>query len=153
MSFEDDSGPQGMASDTTSPSPGALHADMTRLVSEFRELAHDHLELATLETRLSVITVVRMAIIAIVTALVLVSAWLALVGAAVLGLISIGVAPALAMLVLAAANLLVGFVGWLRIRRLSNWLGWPATRRAIKQDPVVAKAQGGPGGEAKAGAA
>jgi hypothetical protein len=52
------------------------------------------------------------AIVAIVTAIVLVIAWLALVGSAALGLIGLGLAPAFAMLWLAAANLLLAFVGW-----------------------------------------
>ncbi len=141
MSFADET-PQAMASDTASPSPGELHGDMTRLISELRELAHDHLELATLEIRLSVNTLIRMAIISIFTALVLVSAWLALVASGALALIRIGVAPVLAVLLLAAANLLLGFVGWLWIRRLSHWLGWAATQRAIKPDPVTEAKEG-----------
>ncbi len=141
MNVSDD-GPPVMASDAASPSPSVLHADMTRLMNEFRELAHDHLELATLETRLSVNSLVRMAIVSVFTALVLVSAWLALVGAAVLGLISIGVAPVLAMLLVTAANLIMAYVGWLRIRRLSHWLGWTATQRALKPGPVADVADG-----------
>ncbi|MCC5858556.1 MAG: phage holin family protein [Ectothiorhodospiraceae bacterium] len=120
------------ASETASPSPGQLSQNVNHLLDELRELAHDHLELATLETRLSINTLLRMAIIAIVTALVLVSAWLALVGSAALGLISIGLAPALAVLLLAAANLVLALTGWLWIRHMSHWLGWPATQRAIK---------------------
>ena len=141
MSFANDS-PQAMASDTASPSPGVPQGDMARLLGEFRELAHDHLELATLETRLSVTALVRMAVISIFLALVLVSAWLALVGSAALGLVSVGVAPVLAMLLLAVANLLIALAGWLRIRRLSQWLGWAATQRAIRAAPGAHEKQG-----------
>lgn len=141
MSFEDKN-PRVMASDTTSPSSGLLDKNMTRLVHEFRELAHDHLELATLEVRLSVNALLRMAVISIVTALVLVSAWLALVGSAALGLIGIGLPPVFAMLLLTAANLLLALVGWLRIRHMSHWLGWPATQRAIKPAPVTGEKRG-----------
>ncbi len=125
-----------MASSTGSPSSGAPDGEMRRLVSEIRELAQDHLELATLETRLSVVTVVRMAVVAVFTALVLVSAWLAALGAAALGLVSLGVAPVFAMLLVAAVNLVVAFIGWLRIKRLSHWIGWGATQRAIKSAPA-----------------
>ncbi|MCC5867762.1 MAG: phage holin family protein [Gammaproteobacteria bacterium] len=131
MSFEGHD-PRMTASEPSSPSSGLLDQDTSRLFHEFRELAHDHLELATLEARLSIHTLLRMAIIAIVTALVLASAWLALVGSAALALISLGVAPVLAMLILAAANLALGLAGWQRIRHISHWLGWPATQRAIK---------------------
>jgi uncharacterized membrane protein YqjE len=139
-----DDRPKVMASETVSPSPGVLPGDTTRLINEFRQLVNDHLELATLETRLSVNTLVRMVMISIFTALVLVTAWLALIGSAAFGLVSIGVAPVLAMLLLAAANLLVAFIGWLWIGRLGHWLGWEATRRAIKPAQVD---------ETKAGAA
>lgn len=114
---------------------------MIRLTHELRALARGHLELAALETRLSVITALRMAIVAIVTAIVLVSAWLALIGSAALGLIGLGLAPAFAMLLLAGANLLLAFVGWLSIRHKSRSLGWPASQRAIKP-PSVAESKG-----------
>lgn len=142
MSFENDEYPREMASEKASSSPGLLGENMSRMVRELRELVHDHLELATLETRLSVNTLLRMAVISIVTALVLVSAWLALVGAAALGLISIGLAPGLAMLLLAAANLLLALAGWLWIRHNSHRLGWPATQRAIKSAPVTEENRG-----------
>lgn len=131
-----------MASDTAAASPGLLDGNMDRLVHELRELAHDYIELVTLETRFSVTTLLRMAVISVFTALVLVSAWLALVGSAALGLVGIGLSPMLAMLLLAAANILLALVGWLRIKRMSHWLGWPATQRAIKSDAVAEEKRG-----------
>jgi uncharacterized membrane protein YqjE len=136
MTSQDD-GPPVMASDTASPSPGLLDNGIIRFMHELRELAHDHLELAALETRLSVNTALTMAIIAIVTAIVLASAWMALVGSAALGLIGIGLAPPFAMLLLGAANFLLGFVGWQHIRRKSRSLGWPATQRALEPRPLA----------------
>jgi len=136
MSYEETNRP-GMASETVPPSSGLPGSNMNRVVHEFRELANDHLELATLETRLSVNTLLRMAIISIFTALVLVSAWLTLVGSAALGLISFGLAPVMAMLLLAAANLIIALLGWLQVRRMSLWLGWPATQRAIMPAPAA----------------
>lgn len=132
-----DNGPRVMANDTASPSPGLLDEELIRFTHELRELAHDHLELAVLETRLSARTALRMAIVAIVTAIVLVSAWLALVGSMVLGLIGIGLVPAVAMLLLATANVLLAVAGWLWIRRGALSLGWPATLRLIKPPPAA----------------
>ncbi len=119
------------APDTTTPSPGVVE-DMIRITHELRELAHDHLELAILETRLSVNYALTMTVIAIVAAVLLVSTWLALIGAAALGLISAGLTPAVAMLLLAAGNLLLALVAWGLIRRRSGKLGWPATLRSLK---------------------
>jgi len=127
-----------MASGTASSSPAMPEEGMARLMRELRGLAHDYLALATLEARLTVDTVLRMVILAIVTAVLLVSAWLALVGAAVLGLIGLGLAPALAMLVPAVASLLLALFGWRRIRHQGLSLGWPATQRAIGPAPVAA---------------
>ena len=130
--------PPGMTTDPPASSPG-LTDDVIRLSNELRELAHDQLELAILETRLCVNSVLTMAIIAIVTAVLLVSTWLALVGAAILGLVSIGLAPTIAMLVLAAANLVLTLLGWLMLRRKSGSLGWPATLRTLKPRPTAAR--------------
>jgi hypothetical protein len=125
-----------MSNESASPSPARLDDEVIRLSHELRGLASDYLELASLETRLSVLTALRMAIIAIVTAVMFVSAWLAVVGAAALGLISLGFAPVVAMLSLAVANLILALVGWLRLRHESRSLGWTATQRTIKPPPA-----------------
>lgn len=130
--------PPVMTTAPPSSSPG-LTEDVTRLSNELRELVHDQLELATLETRLCVNSVLTMAIIAIVTAVLLVSTWLALVGAGALGLVSIGISPTAAMLLLAAANLVLALLGWLMLRRKSGSLGWPATLRTLKPRATAAR--------------
>lgn len=139
MELQQDSPPVMTAAPPAS-SPG-LTEDVVRLSNELRELAHDQLELATLETRLCVNSVLTMAVIAIVTAVLVVSTWLALVGAAILGLVSIGLAPTVAMLLLAAANLVLALLGWLMLRHRSVNLGWPATLRTL-QPRATAKRDG-----------
>jgi hypothetical protein len=134
MSFQDDNTPVA-ASDVSTPPPD-LGEHAAIFAREVRGLVHDHLELATLESRLLVHRVLRMAVIAIFSALVLAGAWFALAGAAVFVLINLGVAPALAMALLAAANVLLALVAWLLLRRTSARLGWPATQRTLK--PVTA---------------
>jgi hypothetical protein len=112
------------------------------LTQELRELLHDQLELVVLETRLCLDGVIRMVVIAIVTAVLLASSWLALIGAGLLVLIGIGLAPAPALALLAAANLLLALCGWLLVRHTGSNLGWPATLRLLK--PRIATAT--PGG-------
>jgi hypothetical protein len=102
------------------------------LSHELRDLAHDQLELATLETRLTVSSVMTMAVLAVAMAVLVVSAWLALAGAALFGLINLGLAPWVAMLLLVVANLLLTFLCWSMIRRKSHKLGWPATLRSLR---------------------
>ncbi len=134
MSLPDDR-PQTTPNVAAQASFGVLKRDMSRLVAEVRDAAHDYLELVTLETRLTVTMLVRIAIVGVFTALLLVSAWLALLLSAVLGLITVGVSPVLAALLVAGSNLLFALAGWFWIKRLSQWLGWGATQRAIKSAP------------------
>ena len=130
MSLQDD-GPPVAASDPSAPSPDLVgHA--ASLAREVCGLLHDHLELATLESRLFMGRVLRLVIIAVFSALVLASAWLALTGAAVFVLINGGVAPAMAMTLLAAINVLLALGGWLLLRHTSARLGWPATQRKLR---------------------
>jgi uncharacterized membrane protein YqjE len=130
MSYQDDNPPVA-ASDASAPPPdlGTYAAGLAR---ELRGLVHDHLELATLESRLVIRRVLGMAMLAVFSALVLASAWLALTGAAVFILINFGFAPAMAMALLAAANVLLALGAWLLLRNISGRLGWPATQRTLK---------------------
>jgi hypothetical protein len=122
------------ANERVAPSSG-LAQGVIGLTHELRDLAHDQLELATLETRLTVTSVLTMAVIAIVMAVLVVSAWLALAGSALFGLINLGLAPWVAMLLLVPANLLLTFLCWNMIQRRSEKLGWPATVRSLKARP------------------
>jgi hypothetical protein len=133
MSCQNDNPPVA-ASDTSAPPPG-LGEHAAGLASELRGLVHDHLELATLESRLFIRRVLAMALIAVFSALVLAGAWLALAGAAVFMLIDLGIAPTSAMVLLAAANLLLALGGWLLLARTGARLGWPATQRTLEPLP------------------
>lgn len=137
-----DKNPAGMASEKDSLSPGLRDANLSGFLHELRGLAHDHIELAMLETRLSINALLKMAIFSIATALILVSAWLALIGSAALGLIWSGLEPALAMLIVAASNLILALLGWMYVKRLDHWLGWPATLRAISPAPSANETRG-----------
>lgn len=134
MSYQDDNPPVA-ASDAAVP-PTGLGEHATSIARELRGLVHDHLELATLESRLVIRRVLTMLMIAVFSALVLVSAWLALTGAAVFILINFGVTPAMAMALLAAANALLALGGWLLLRHTNARLGFPATQRTLKPRPA-----------------
>jgi len=148
-----DEGSTAPAQTDETPTPGVI-AVLVGLSHELRALAHDHLELVVLETRLLLRKVLTMAVIAIFGALILSSAWLALIAAAGFALIAAGIAPAVAMLLLAAANLLVALACWMLIRHQSNRLGWPATGRALAPGapaPGALAPQPSPAGDAQAG--
>jgi uncharacterized membrane protein YqjE len=134
MSFQDDNPPVA-ASDASVPPPD-LGEHAASFAREVRGLVHDQIELATLESRLLIQRVLRMAMIAVFSALVLAGAWFALTGAAVFVLISLGVAPAMAMALLAGASVLLALGAWLLLRRTSARLGFPATQRTLKPVPT-----------------
>jgi uncharacterized membrane protein YhiD involved in acid resistance len=68
----------------------------------------------------------------VMVAILLVSAWLGLTGAAVLWLVSIGVMASIAMLLAVAANLVFALILYDVIRRQSRHLQFPATLRSLR---------------------
>ena len=116
--------------------PGLLE-DVKSLWHEFRGLAHDRLTLAALETRQAGNSLVTMIAAGMMVAALLVSAWLGLMGAAVLLLIGIGVTASIAMLLAVAANLVFALILYDVIRRQSRHLQFPATLRALRPMPAT----------------
>ena len=100
---------------------------------DLRGLAHDHFELAALETQRAGESLVAMVVAGMLVAGLLLSAWLALMGAALLALISHDVmATGSALLVAVFVNLLVALVLWRVIARLSHRLRFPANARSLQ---------------------
>src|SRR5512134_3243417 len=82
----------------------ALLDDAKSLWHELRGLVHDELRLAALEARLAGRTLVTMVGAGLMIGVLLVSAWLGLLAAVALWLISIGVPASIAILLGVAAN-------------------------------------------------
>lgn len=102
------------------------------LWNDLRGLAHDHLELAALETKRAGESLVTIVVFGIVTAILVVTAWMGLIAALVLWLMAIDVAPALAMLIGVGVNLAgAGGLVFL-IKSRAEALKFPATVRALK---------------------
>jgi len=114
--------------------PGVLD-DVKSLWAEACGVAYDHLQLAALETKLAGESLVSMIAAGVVVAVLLVTAWLGLVGAGVLALIHSGVLASLAMLLAVALNVVVALVLFKIIRSKSQNLRWAATLRSLKPRP------------------
>ena len=129
------------ATGITPPAGDAGLLDEARsLWQELRGLVHDQLTLAALETKLAGKSLVTMVAAGLMVAVLLVSAWLGLLGAVVLWLISSGVVASIAMLLAVAANLVLAWVLYQVIRRQSDHLQFPATLRSLR--PVPGKLHG-----------
>jgi hypothetical protein len=126
-------------SSSASASDSRLLDDAKALWQQLRGLAHDQLSLATLEARLAGQSLVTMIAAGVMIGALLISAWLGLMGAAVLWLVSHGVTAGIAMLLAVAANLLFALGLCHMTWRQSRHLLFPATRRSLR--PVPPKLQ------------
>jgi hypothetical protein len=114
------------------PSDAGLLEETKSLWHELRGLAHNHFALAALEAKLAGKSLVTMIAAGVVAAVLLVSAWLGLIGAVVLWLIGIGVAASIAILLAVTANLAAALFLYAVIRRQSRSLQFPATLRSLR---------------------
>lgn len=104
-----------------------------RLWCELQGLAHDHLQLAALETQRAGESLVTMIAAGMIVAGLLLSAWLGLVGVAVLTLTRSEVMDRDSALLLAVAvNLLAALILCGVIRRRSHHLRFPANTRSLQ---------------------
>ena len=109
--------------------------DAQSLLHELRELTHDRLLLAALETRRAGESLVSMLVTGVMIAVLMSSAWLGLMAVAVLGLIESGVVASSAILLAVAANLLLVLILFRVVRRKSRSLQFPATLRSLQTEP------------------
>lgn len=134
-------GEQRVGSRATSSDPirrVGLPKEAQLLWCELRGLAHDHLQLAALETQRAGESLVTMITAAMMVAGLLLSAWLGLVGAAVLALTGSGIMTSDSALLLAVVvNLLVALMLCGVIRRRSHDLRFPANTGALQ--PTASK--------------
>ena len=127
---------QTVRSRATSSDPdrrAGLSKEAELLWCELRGLVHDHLQLAALETQRAGESLVTMITAGMIVAGLLLSAWLGLMGVAVLELTGSGVmANDSALLLAVAVNLLVALILCGVIRRRSHHLRFPANTRSLQ---------------------
>jgi hypothetical protein len=132
------------ATEHTTPSPGnpadgaGLLEDARSLWREGSALFQDRLQLAALETRLAGESLVTMIVAAVIVAVLVVAAWLGLMGAAILMLVGFGIGAGTALLLGVLVNLAVALALCQVIRGKSRHLLWAATLRSLRPSPVAA---------------
>jgi len=107
-------------------------AEAQLLWDELRGLGVDRIRLAALETQRAGDSLVSMLISGVMIAVLLLSAWLGLLAAAVLVLIENGFAPSSVILLTVAANLVLTLILFGVIRRKSRFLQFPSTLRSLQ---------------------
>ena len=109
--------------------------DAQSLWHELRVLINDRFRLAALETQRAGKSLVDMIVTGIMVAVLLISAWLGLLTAAVLRLVAHGMVASSAIPLAVAFNLLLTLILFGVIRRKSRYLQFPATLRSLQPMP------------------
>jgi hypothetical protein len=119
------------ATETTPAAQGVLGAVAGAFASA-RQVLGNFVDLVTLEIRRAGLTLMWMLVLGVMAAILFVSAWLFLMAALVLWLVSLGMTWAGAMALVASVNLLAAGVAVFVCVMLSRNLLLPATRRQFK---------------------
>lgn len=122
---------------TSHEDPGANDPGVIKgievLLSDFRELAHDQLQIVSLESQRVGESFVSMVVYGIALGLLVITAWLGLMGVLVLLLIQVGVLPSVSLLTAVLLNL-GGAAGlFFAIRARSDDLKFSATVESFKR--------------------
>lgn len=102
------------------------------LLRDLRSVADDYVQLATLEAKRAGLSLAIIIGAGVGIALMLVTAWMGLMAAGVLGLVAAGLAPAWAILCAVALNLLIAAGLFFLIRRKQKDIALPATTRSLR---------------------
>jgi hypothetical protein len=129
---------ESTAPSADNPAAGAgLLEDARSLWREASAVLQDRLQLAALETRLAGESLVTMIAAALVVAVLVVAAWLGLVGAAILMFVGLGVGAGTALLLGVLVNLAVALALCQVIRGKSRHLLWAATLRSLRSSAAA----------------
>ena len=119
--------------------PPPLEHALGRLWDELRGLLHDHLLLASLESRQVLASLVRILILAVSCAALVLGAWAAAMTAVLMWLLETGLPLALGLAIVVGGTLLLaGALFWLA-RRSVHELVLPATLRRLAGAPLPLK--------------
>lgn len=110
---------------------GGLITELSRLLASARAALAHFLELLSVEARHAYLAIVWMAMLGIVAAVCMVSAWLGVMAALVIGLVALGLPLLASALIVAVLNAAAGAVLIYLISRRSRDLQFSATRRRL----------------------
>ena len=122
-----------MPSSGRSPTPVIPLATLVRrVVDDILETILGHLELAGMEARDAATALAQIAVMAGLAVMFLASTWFLLLAAGVIGLLAVGVHPALALVLASVVTLGAGLVLAFAIRPRLGPLQFPATLRQLR---------------------
>ncbi len=124
---------ESRASSTSSEIYSGMLGEVRSLVDQFRGIALDHVKLATLEAKQAGSSLATMVALGVIAAILLLSAWLGLMGAVVLFVVERNLLTGSTALGLAAGgNLIIALILLFLIYRQLGHLKFAATARSLK---------------------
>lgn len=111
---------------------GGIMEEIRYIWHDVRLLVHDHLKLATLETKLVAESLVSMIATSVAVVLLVITAWLGLVSAGVVAMVEQGITASIAILIAVAVNVVLAVILGMAIRKQVSHLQWPATLRSLR---------------------
>ena len=121
----------------TPPSTVGVFDELSKGLGFARETLANFLELVSLEARHTGLTLVWMMVGGIVAVIFVVTAWTGLMAAIAMYVVSLGLLPIAAVIVVAAINLIAGAAMLFRCIALSRHLLFAATRRQLAGTSTV----------------
>lgn len=117
--------------------PAGVLDELSNLLAFVRETLSNFLELLSLETRRAALGLVWMIVGGLVGAIFIVTAWAGLMAALALYMVSLGIPPLAAVIVVAVVNLIAGAGMLYWCIGLSRHLLFSATRRQLAGAPLI----------------
>jgi uncharacterized membrane protein YqjE len=114
------------------PTSAGVMDSIKALWDDLRNMVHDQLELAALETQRAVQSLVTIAVVGLVAVLLIGATWIGMMAALVLGLIQLGLNAIIAVLLTVLVNAAGIAVCALIIKNRSRNLRYPATVESLK---------------------
>lgn len=127
----------GVSRVATPPPTVGVFDELSKVFSFARQTLSDFLELVSLEARGAGLALVWMIVGGLIAAILIVMAWAGLMGALVMYIVSLGMLPIAAVIVVAAVNLMAGAGILYWCLGLSRHLLFVATRRQLMGDSRV----------------
>lgn len=122
---------------TTQAPPVGVFDELSKLLAFARETLSGFLELLSLETRRAGLALVWMIVGGLVATIFIVTAWAGLMAALAMAMVSLGMFPLAAVIVVAAVNLITGAGVLLWCVGLSRHLLFSATQRQLAGSALV----------------
>lgn len=127
--------PVASAGDASLPPPSGFREALNDLFEDARGAISERVKLVSLELRLATMTLMQVVVLAVIVAVLAVTAWLMIVGGVVAGFVSLGLHWGIALVLAIAINLGVAFALVKMMIKLVERVSLPKSLRRFNNRP------------------